>query len=380
MAVTYKDEKELQQQTQDPYSGLKGLTENTAQQINKYGQGYQASETVQNAKTQMDNVLAQKPQGFNSKYSGQLDAILQKIQNKGDFKYSINGDALFNEMADRYVNQGRQAMMDTMGKAAALTGGYGNSYGQQVGQQAYQGYIQDLYAQLPQYYNMARQAHQDALGNDKDLYNMLAARESTDYDRYRDEMQDWQGERDYFTNRYDTESDRDYGRYEGERNYWTGLGEKENADYWTGSEFDENVRRYDQDYAEQVRQFNEELAERKRQADLDEAYRRDQFNYQKEQDRLAAELAEAQAQAQAYAAMAAQAASSGGGGGGGGGRTTTPTKSDLAYVNAKKAAANTSSSSSSSGTVANKWVSNSGGTVFAPVAENLMKKAGLLYK
>jgi hypothetical protein len=31
------------------------------------------------------------------------------------------------------------AMMDTMGKAAGLTGGYGSPYAQQVGQQAYQG-------------------------------------------------------------------------------------------------------------------------------------------------------------------------------------------------------------------------------------------------
>ena len=37
-----------------------------------------------------------------------------------------------------------------MGQAAALTGGYGSTYGEQVGQQAYNAYLQNLNDIVPQ--------------------------------------------------------------------------------------------------------------------------------------------------------------------------------------------------------------------------------------
>ena len=54
---------------------------------------------------------------------------------QGEFKYNVNADPLYQQYKDQYIQGGKLAMMDTMGKAAALTGGYGSTYGQQVGQQ-----------------------------------------------------------------------------------------------------------------------------------------------------------------------------------------------------------------------------------------------------
>ena len=50
-------------------------------------------------------------------------------------------------------------MQDTMGQAAALTGGYGSSYAQTAGQQTYQNYMQQLQEQLPELYNMELQRY-----------------------------------------------------------------------------------------------------------------------------------------------------------------------------------------------------------------------------
>ena len=47
------------------------------------------------------------------------------------------------------MQQGKQAMQDTMGQAAALTGGYGSTYGQAVGQQQYDAYLQNLNDEVP---------------------------------------------------------------------------------------------------------------------------------------------------------------------------------------------------------------------------------------
>ena len=46
-------------------------------------------------------------------------------------------------------------MRDTMGQAAHLTGGYGSSYGQAVGQQQYDAYLQKLGDAMPELYGAA---------------------------------------------------------------------------------------------------------------------------------------------------------------------------------------------------------------------------------
>ena len=53
------------------------------------------------------------------------------------YSYNLDGDALYQQYRDRYTQNAKRAMQDTMGQAAALTGGYGSSYAQAVGQQSY---------------------------------------------------------------------------------------------------------------------------------------------------------------------------------------------------------------------------------------------------
>ena len=60
--------------------------------------------------------------------------------NRKEFSYDLNGDMLYQQMKDQYQVLGKTAMQDTMGEAAALTGGYGNTYAQSVGQQTYDEY------------------------------------------------------------------------------------------------------------------------------------------------------------------------------------------------------------------------------------------------
>lgn len=81
--------------------------------------------------------------------------LAQQYANREPFRYDPNEDTLYQQMVDRYVRQGSLAMEDTMGQAAALTGGYGNSYAQSVGQQNFQGYLQGVSDLLPDYYQMA---------------------------------------------------------------------------------------------------------------------------------------------------------------------------------------------------------------------------------
>lgn len=105
---------------------------------------------------------------FNFSEQGWLDSIKDSIQNYGDFSYDVNSDALYQQYAEQYMRQGKLASADVMGQAAAMTGGYGNSYAATVGNQAYQSYLQQLNDRVPELYQAALERYN--MGKD-DLYN-----------------------------------------------------------------------------------------------------------------------------------------------------------------------------------------------------------------
>ena len=272
-----------QVQSTTPYKGLAGVSENTAANLGNYQQGYQQSDAVTNAQNTLQQVQNNRPQGYTSKYTPALDNIMQQIQNPGQFKYEFNGDNLFKNYADLYTQKGKQASLDAMGQAAALTGGYGNSYAQGVGQQAYQQYLLSLYDKGLDLYDRAYQRYNDQLGQNKDIYNMLAAQEAQDYSRYRDTVGDWQNEEQQAYNRAQDAANTDYNRYVDTLNYYTNLANAENAQYNTDIDRAENIRQYEQNFAENQRQYDTNLA-----------FNQAQFDWKKEAD--ARDFAEGQRQ------------------------------------------------------------------------------------
>lgn len=117
--------------------------------------------------------------------------LFDKITNREKFKYDINNDALYNMYKDKYVQQGRMAMRDTMGTAAALTGGYGNSYGQAVGQQAYDRSLESLNDVVPQLMGTALGIYQEEGSQLQNQYGMASDLVGEDWTRYRAGVSDW---------------------------------------------------------------------------------------------------------------------------------------------------------------------------------------------
>ena len=218
---------------------------------------YQESDTVTQANAMLDEHLAKKPGEFQYAWQAQLDEAISKILNREKFSYDLNGDALYQQYKDKYIQQGKMAMMDTMGQAQAMTGGYGNSYAQSVGQQAYQSHLQELNDIVPELYQMAydqyNQEGQDLLNQ----YSVLGEQRDQAYGEHRDAVGDWQNERDYLTGVYESERDYDYGTYTDKR------------DFGYGSYIDDRNYKYQQD----------------RDA-IEDEWRQKEFDYQQEQDAL----------------------------------------------------------------------------------------------
>lgn len=210
---------------------------------------YQESDTVKQAQALLQQQMAQKPGEYQSQWQSQLDAVMDKILNREKFSYDMNADALYQQYKGQATTQGKQASMDVMGQAAALTGGYGNSYAQTVGQQTYQGYLQNLNDKIPELYQLAMDQYNQEGDALLQQYGMYADREEQDYGRYRDQVGDYNTELDYLTGRYDAERDYDYGKYADDRAYQYQLDRDKKADEKWQAEFDEAKRQYDQEYA-----------------------------------------------------------------------------------------------------------------------------------
>ena len=118
---------------------------------------YTKSDSLLGIEGQRDKVIENiKNYGdFNYTHQQNLDDIMNKILNREDFSYDLNGDALYQQYKDKYIKQGKMAMQDTMGQAAAMTGGYGNSYAATAGNQAYQASLENLNDIVPELYQMA---------------------------------------------------------------------------------------------------------------------------------------------------------------------------------------------------------------------------------
>ncbi|MBP3413027.1 MAG: hypothetical protein J6K89_07165 [Oscillospiraceae bacterium] len=171
----------------------------------------------------------------------QMDDIMKQIQERKPFEFDLNGDALFQQYKDLFAKQGKLAMEDAMGQAAELTGGYGNSYAQTIGQQAYYDQPDRLTDLAPELYAQRRAEYDADADQLYRLYSLLAQKEGTEYSREQDEY-----------NRRWAEDERDYGREQDAYNR-----------QWNEEERDYNRQQY-----EQSQQKAEQDAEREKAYEL----------------------------------------------------------------------------------------------------------------
>lgn len=209
---------------------------------------YQASDIVKQANDMVQQYLAQKPGEYQSQWQGKLDEIMNNILNREKFSYDMNADALYQQYKNQYVMQGQQAMMDTMGQAAAMTGGYGNSYAQSVGQQTYNGYLQQLNDVMPELYQMALSKYQMEGDEMAQQYAMIGAKEDQDYGRYQDKVSEYYAELERLTEDARYQADTDYEKYLQDLGFAYQQDRDQVADEKWKAEMDEDTRRYDQEW------------------------------------------------------------------------------------------------------------------------------------
>ena len=223
---------------------------------------YQQSERVKAAAEQRDAANA-AVSGY--KRNPALINVQNNIANRPKFDYDYSKDPLYQQYKDSYTRQGQAAMRDTVAQAAALTGGYGNSYAQSAGQQAYNGYMQQLNDKIPE---LEQRAFDRYTAEGDDLYRLY----SLLYGEERDALGDLRSDRDYYSGEYWRESADDYSKFTDERSNALNIAGMQNGEYWNDKNFNYQVER---DAAADAL-ARDQLAEQKRQnAIANEQWERD---------------------------------------------------------------------------------------------------------
>lgn len=199
-------------------------------------------------------------------------SVMEKINNREDFTYDFNGDALYQQYKDKYIKQGKMAMGDAIGQASAMTGGYGNSYAQSVGQQAYQAQLENLNDIIPELYSMALDKYNMDGQELYNQFNMLSADNEREYGQYMDgynklmdalgiKRSDYYDGADMFYTEQSNKNSVANQQFNDAMSIWTA----ENDNAWKQAEWDESGRRWeiDQDWKEKEHALAQQEADAK---------------------------------------------------------------------------------------------------------------------
>lgn len=229
---------------------------------------YEKSDEVVSAEKELEKWENNAPDEYEGKYDAEIDEFLNKILNREQFSYDLESDPVYQQYRQLYINNGEKAMADTMGQAAALTGGYGSSYGQVAGQQAYHEYLEGLNDVAIELYDMAYRAYMDEGDKLIEDIELLRSLDGADYERYLDELDRYYADGEYLLERLAQMSDDEFEQFLQQVDAW-----EDDRDFQYQQEQDEL------DHEEFLREmeFKEKEAERDQQnKDRDYQFKKDQ--------------------------------------------------------------------------------------------------------
>ena len=179
------------------------------------------------------------------KYESEIEDILDEIGNRDPFEYELTEDPMYQQYRDQYIREGKRAMEDTAAQTAAMTGGYGSTYGATAAQQSYDRYLEGLNDVVPQLEQTAYGRYRDELGDLFDEMTALQQEENRLFGQYATERGFSQADRDFaynamvaamgqnnYENEFDRgifESDRDFDFNEGTTKWQMTKEERQNA-------------------------------------------------------------------------------------------------------------------------------------------------------
>ena len=161
---------------------------------------------------------------YTNKYENKQDELLNAILNREDFTWDAATDPAYQAYRQQYIREGNRATQNAISQAAANTGGLASSYAATAGAQAGNYYGAQLADMVPTLYENAYNRYLQELANSRDDLSMVNTQEQLDYNKYLNALNQYNTNRDFSLNKYQVDlgqytADRDYGLQEYQTNY-----------------------------------------------------------------------------------------------------------------------------------------------------------------
>lgn len=176
---------------------------------------------------------------------GKLDDYTSQYENRDKFSYDLNTDAIYQQYKDKYIKQAKMASADVMGQAAAMTGGYGSSYAQTVGNQAYQANLEQLNDVIPELYQLAYEKYNNEGQDLLNMISLLSGEREFAYGQHNDQYSKLANDREYWSNMHNNLYNRDYTAYSNDEAYKYGAYRDSVADKQWQDNFDFAKQQYE---------------------------------------------------------------------------------------------------------------------------------------
>lgn len=159
---------------------------------------------LSDARTALDDFEKTKPGAYESQYQSQMDTVLGKMNDIGEFDYDPDADTAYKQYKSQYTQRARKANTNAQAEAAAQTGGYANSYGTQAGQNAYNNTMAGLDNVLDNLYNRSLGEYN---AKKSGLQTELAGLQQADNNArsiYQQNLSNWYDQLNYLQNEYNS--------------------------------------------------------------------------------------------------------------------------------------------------------------------------------
>lgn len=149
-----------------------------------------------------DEYQAGKKDEYSPSYNDEIKILLNKSLNREKFSYNPYTDELYKIYSDIYRREGKRAMEDTLGKLATNTGGVASSYATNAAAQTYGYYNSKVADIIPELYKQKYDMYLDSIDIQNDDLKLLLDMDKEEYSRYRDKIDDYENDRDFYYKSY----------------------------------------------------------------------------------------------------------------------------------------------------------------------------------
>ena len=154
------------------------------------------------ARGELERYEQTKPADYQSKYQGQINDVMSKLNDLGEYDYDPAADTAYQQYKSQYAQKAKLANQNAQANASAMTGGYGSSYGTQAGQKAYAATMDDLNSVLDGLTAQNRAEYNTKKSGLQEQLSGLQSAEQNEYTKYQKDYSQWQDGLSYRQNEY----------------------------------------------------------------------------------------------------------------------------------------------------------------------------------